>query len=294
MKKFAFVILHYNTIEDTYACVASIRKNVKEALYHIIIVDNCSPNRTGQELKDEYATNRDVTVILNHENLGFAKGNNVGFQYAKNELRADFIILMNNDTELVEDTFVSIVEEEYKSSNFALLGPLEILPEPPYHRKHEGRNLVTISGCMRSIFLLSIYYLLSFVGLDVYFRKQFGNKSDKAIQSITKEPQKREENVQLHGFFWIFSPQYIRLNDGINPKPFLYREEELLFLRLKKQHLKSVYLPSLRIKHKWSKATNSLFKKKSQFRRFFYYHTIKSTIILLKELFSDLNYRQDE
>lgn len=285
MAKFVFVILHYNTLLETHDCVASIRNHVSGSNYHIIIVDNFSPNRTGLELKDEYATTSDVTVILNNKNLGFAKGNNVGFKYAKEVLNADFIILMNNDTELVEDTFVSIIEEEYKFSNFALLGPLEIIPEPPYHRKHEGKKNVTISRCMRSILLLSIYYLLSFVGLDIYIRRKFGNKSEKAIQSITEEPQIREENVQLHGFFWIFSPQYIRLNDGINPKTFLYREEELLFLRLKKQHLKSVYLPSLKIKHKCSKATSSLFKKESQFRRFFYYHAIKSTIVLLKELF---------
>ena len=91
---FTFVILHYYTIEDTVNCVQSIKEietygnNVK-----IVIVDNASPNRTGKLIQEKYIDDPQIHVILSSENLGFANGNNLGFEYAKKQLKSDFIIL---------------------------------------------------------------------------------------------------------------------------------------------------------------------------------------------------------
>lgn len=78
MSKFSFVILHYNTIEDTRACVSSIENKCKNSEYHIYVVDNTSPNKSGGELAKTFSQKDKITVILSEENLGFAKGNNLG------------------------------------------------------------------------------------------------------------------------------------------------------------------------------------------------------------------------
>lgn len=280
MRKFAFVILHFNTIEDTHACVASIRKNVKGALYHIIIVDNCSPNRTGQELKDEYATNNDVTVILNPENLGFAKGNNIGFEYAKEVLNADFIILLNSDTVLLESNFVSQVELEYEQSKYAVLGPLIKIPDPPYVVKMGRKSVPTKMECVKFILIVSFYLFLNLFDSDLHYRRLFTHRNN----SNTDRDCIKTENVQLHGCFLVFSPEYIKMFDGLNPDTFLYREEELLFLRLVQSGLKSVYYPTIHIMHKGGSATGTLFRNNRTKRRFEYKERIKSTFVLLKEL----------
>ena len=123
----AFVILHYYTIEDTERCVNSIL-NVFDKV-NIILVDNASPNGTGSELKKMYDNNEQIHVIINKENLGFAKGNNVGFKYAKKELNSDFIILCNNDTYITDKNFYDKILKEYKESHFAVLGPKIILKD---------------------------------------------------------------------------------------------------------------------------------------------------------------------
>ena len=283
MSLFAFVILHYNTIEDTHACVASIRKNVRNALCHIIIVDNCSPNRTGQELKDEYAKKRDVTVILNNDNLGFARGNNVGFKYAKDVLNADFIILLNSDTELLEDNFVQLVETEYEKSHFAALGPLIKKNTYPYFVNHERDSIISPAECVVFIIRLSSYYLLSFFDLDLLFRSLI-RKSPKVIGRIEKF--ERLEDVQLSGCFLIFSRDYINRFDGLNPNTFLYMEEELLFLRIKKNGLKTVYQPSIETLHKGESSTASVLRSNIRRRRFGYRERIKSTFVILKTLYT--------
>ena len=83
--EFAFVILHYMTKQETIDCVASILEKTKAEpmKVSIVIVDNASANGTGRELQQLYQGAENIYVILNPENLGFAQGNNVGFEFAK-------------------------------------------------------------------------------------------------------------------------------------------------------------------------------------------------------------------
>lgn len=283
MSKFAFVILHYNTIEDTHNCVDSIRKYVLGAEYHIIIVDNCSPNQSGPILKDEYERADDVTVVLNEENLGFARGNNVGFRFAKYELKADFIVLLNSDTLLLDDLFVDLVEKEYKKSEFAVLGPMIKKTDTPFPVKMGRNSIMSKKECLWFIFKLQCYYFMSFIGIDTLFRR---SKNVNAIKNETPIRHKRKENVQLEGCFLIFSKKYFNRFDGLNPKTFLYLEEALLFLRLQRNGLISVYLPDLQILHLGQGSTNTVYNSYNKKRRFCYKQSIKSAIVYYRELCS--------
>ena len=62
----------------TKECVDTLLKVFAGRKFHIVIVDNGSANETGLKLKEQYADNSNITVLINKENLGFAKGNNVG------------------------------------------------------------------------------------------------------------------------------------------------------------------------------------------------------------------------
>ena len=78
MCKFVYLILHYNVIDETVKSVDSIKNNAS-GNYKIIIVDNASPNGTAKDLRELYGSDKDIVLLFNDENLGFAKGNNVGF-----------------------------------------------------------------------------------------------------------------------------------------------------------------------------------------------------------------------
>ena len=68
-ERIGFVILHYNAIKETVDCVNSIINNIDTDDYFIIIVDNKSPNYTGETLKEKYGKSEKIKVILNKENL---------------------------------------------------------------------------------------------------------------------------------------------------------------------------------------------------------------------------------
>ena len=63
--KFAFVILHYYTVDDTVECVNSIKEleNYNNNV-EIVIVDNASPNGSGKEIKEKYENDKKIHVIL--------------------------------------------------------------------------------------------------------------------------------------------------------------------------------------------------------------------------------------
>lgn len=87
--------MHYQALNETLVCVNSILKLYKDV--NIVIVDNSSPNNSGNKIKNLFLDCSNIKVIINDENKGFARGNNVGYKYAK-EHGADFIIQVNNDT----------------------------------------------------------------------------------------------------------------------------------------------------------------------------------------------------
>lgn len=48
--KVAFVILHYQAIEMTIKCINSLYKTFDISENFIVVVDNASPNKSGNEL----------------------------------------------------------------------------------------------------------------------------------------------------------------------------------------------------------------------------------------------------
>ena len=119
-----FVILHYMTPEYTKKCVESIQCRLDTKKYKIIIVDNASPDKSGQMLATLYKSSEDVDVVLLEENCGFAKGNNIGIKLSCEKYNPKFVIVTNNDTELLSTNLFSQLCEDYNQNQFSLLGPM--------------------------------------------------------------------------------------------------------------------------------------------------------------------------
>lgn len=282
---FSFVILHYNALADTIECIDSIKKCVGLDC-GIVVVDNKSPNGSGVELAKRYKDDLQVTVLLNEKNEGFARGNNVGFRYAKIHQNPDFIVMLNNDTLILQNDFAERVEKEYLSSHFAVLGPIIKTPHKPYSSNPGPSRLPSEKWFEKYIAKNKLKLALNFLcGLDSVYewlvRKVFGEKDKSFDESLLEH---RAENVVLHGSFLIFSRDYISKFDGLNDRTFLYQEERLLFLRLQQNHLKSVFSPEIEIFHKEDAATKTVSKKGRLKRRFQYQNYINSVQVLLDVL----------
>ena len=97
----SIVILNYNGYKDTLECLASILKmnyrNIK-----IVIVDNGSKNDSIKQinlwLAKEKIDPMNVYIITTGENIGFARGNNIGIRHVLENNRSEYILILNNDT----------------------------------------------------------------------------------------------------------------------------------------------------------------------------------------------------
>lgn len=279
--KIGYVVLHYQTLEETQNCVASI-VNILAPEDCIIIVDNCSPNKTGERLKELYKDNKQIEVIVSEHNLGFAKGNNLGFYSAKYEHKCDFIILLNNDTLIKQETFRNILLLNYQKHDYDIVGPKVLqkngevntsTPSKPIHVNLLRARVGQLSNFLR--------LLLSYINLDIIFGKIF----DKNNISNCDLSMSYNENVQISGCCFIFSKRYIEIFDGLNPDTFMYLEEVLLFIRAKNNNLKIAYDPELEVIHLEDAATDELFKGKSRKKRQFKYRCqMKSFGVLIREI----------
>ena len=92
------IMINYNAYNETLACVASLRQQTYNDL-SIVIVDNFSTNESVQIIEKNC---QDCILVKSSINLGFSGGNNLGAQKAI-ELGADYMIFLNNDTELEPD-----------------------------------------------------------------------------------------------------------------------------------------------------------------------------------------------
>ena len=119
---FTFVILTYKNFSDTVECIDSILSNITYK-NNIVVVDNHSNDSTFSKIKDKYKNYKQIYYLETNNNLGFAKGNNVGFLFAKNNLHSDFICLLNNDTLIYQKDFIDICINDYKQHNYFVLGP---------------------------------------------------------------------------------------------------------------------------------------------------------------------------
>lgn len=117
----AIIVLCYNGVEDTLACLGSLRKlDYPHARYDVVVLDNASQDNTPARVRAAFP---EVVVIENGANLGFAAGNNVGLRYALAN-SYDYALLLNNDTE-VEPSFLSqLVAEGEAEPGIGALGPL--------------------------------------------------------------------------------------------------------------------------------------------------------------------------
>jgi len=105
----SIIIINYNTFQFTSKCIRSIYQHTKGLQFEIILVDNASRECDPLLFKQEFPG---IVLIKNVENVGFAKGNNIGIGEAK----GDVILLLNSDTELLNEAvsiaFKGLIQNE--------------------------------------------------------------------------------------------------------------------------------------------------------------------------------------
>ena len=124
-KSVSIVIPTFNNWELTEKCIDAIYKSKNSISFEVIIVDNNSTDKTRSQLEKYEKKYKNLKVILNEENLGFAKANNIGVKTSKNEL----ILFLNNDTESKDNWLDEIVKILNSDEKVGIVGAKLLYPE---------------------------------------------------------------------------------------------------------------------------------------------------------------------
>lgn len=110
----SFILVTYNTLDMTLACIDSIRKQTKQYRYEIIVVDNASSDGSW----DVFSSMEGIVYRYNTENIGFGAANNVGIGLSSGE----YVFFLNTDTLLLNDAAAYFVAYAQQHENRCVLG----------------------------------------------------------------------------------------------------------------------------------------------------------------------------
>jgi GT2 family glycosyltransferase len=217
----AIVVLNWNGRDDTLACLASLRQLAYPS-YQIVVVDNGSTDGSVEAIRAKYP---DVPLIETGENLGYVGGNNLGLKWAR-EQSADYVLLLNNDTEVAPDFLSELVRAAESATSVGIVGPIIYYFDRPQTIWSAGGAIDWTRGETRMI------------GLDETDTGQFGCQP-RPVDFVT-------------GCALLIKSQVIRQIGELDSRFFAYYEEAEWSVRAARAGFAIWHVPSAKIWHKIS------------------------------------------
>ncbi|MEE8415691.1 MAG: glycosyltransferase family 2 protein [Desulfobacterales bacterium] len=223
IESIGIVVLNWNQQALTRECIGSIR-NSDFKNYKIFLLDNGS--RQGEW--EEFSTPcEDIIFIRNEENLGFARGANIGITAAM-EYGCDYLFLLNNDT-LIDPLCLSEMMKHWAVDETVGVITPKIL-------QYDRRDTLFAAGG-RLIKSLGQPLLR---GLNEKDRGQYD---------------KNETVTFASGCAMLIKVSVIREIGMFYEDFFAYAEDMDLCSRVSKQNYKMLYIPTAKVWHKFAGST---------------------------------------
>ena len=223
-------MINYNTFALTKAAIESVFEKTEGITYELILVDNNSPDGSGQQLNDYFG--KKINYIQSGENIGFGRANNLGFEHAKGRN----IFLLNPDTLLLNNA-VKILSDYLDANPKVGVCGGNLYDE-------NMRPTHSFSRCLPSFFL----EINNLFGKDLFLRIKYGKN---IYFNYTEKPL---DVAYITGADMMIRKEVLSEVGDFDPDFFLYYEETELTHRVKKAEYKIHSVPEAKIIHFESKS----------------------------------------
>ncbi|MDM0929796.1 glycosyltransferase family 2 protein [Clostridium perfringens] len=298
MEKIAVVILNYLNYQDTIECIESLKNDVYENK-EIIVVDNNSTNNSWEILNEKYKDDN-IYFLKSEKNLGFAKGNNIGIKYARDVLKASFILLVNNDTIFNETKLLSEMINAYEN-DVAIIGPriieangLEQNPVPIEVSKkvvEERYNKLMNPNLKDRIKNSNMYSKAKNKKVFKIIKKILVKQRENSYPSKEISPNICSKDLVLHGACMMLTKSYFEYYDKLFPETFLYYEENILTLLTKKVNLKKKFINNVAIFHKEDMSSMISFGNSDKVKQKYELDSVKKCIEIFELSYDEIIYK---
>jgi len=225
--KLSVVIVNYNVKHFIEQCLFSVLKASENIACEIFVVDNNSVDGSVTIIKDKFPQ---VNLIVNKANTGFSVANNQAIRLAKGE----YVLLLNPDTVVQEDTFTKVITFMNTHADAGGLG-VKMLDGQGNFAPESKRGLPTP--------FVAFYKM---VGLSRFFPNS--SKFGKYHLSYLPQDQINEVDV-LSGAFMLMRKSVLDKIGLLDETFFMYGEDIDLSYRIQKAGYKNYYFPETQIIH---------------------------------------------
>jgi O-antigen biosynthesis protein len=225
--KLSVVIVNYNVKYFLEQCLHSVQKACEGLQAEVFVVDNNSVDSSVEMVSQKFPF---VRLVVNKENVGFSKANNQAIRESKGE----YVLLLNPDTVVEEDTFRKIVAFMDTHPDAGGLG-VKMLDGSGKFLPESKRGLPTPAAAFYKIAGLSSLFPRS---------KTFGKYH---LGYLSRE-QTNEVEI-LAGAFMLLRRSALDKTGLLDEDFFMYGEDIDLSYRILKAGYKNYYFPETRIIH---------------------------------------------
>ncbi len=225
MNDLSIIIVNYNTVNELFECIKSIKAHTYDLKYEIVVVDNNSKDGSREMLESNFP---DIKKIFLSFNSGFSYANN----NAMKQVKSKYALLLNPDTYLIENSFKIMIEFLTQSPKIGAVGPIIT--------NAKGSFSPTMSK-FPTLFLL----LLETLGLKKALRKYSLSKMQRKALSTKTE---FEVDWISGGCLMVRTEVYNSIG-GLDERYHLFSEDVDLCLRLTQTNWKVFCLPQTRVIH---------------------------------------------
>ena len=220
------VIVSYNTKDILTECLEALFKNSKGIAMEVIVVDNDSHDGSAAMVRERF---KNVSLIANSSNLGFAAANNQAFDIAQ----GNYIILLNPDAYIGPSSLENAIAFMDGKPQCGICGGKIISPEgnlEPSARRFPSplSKFLTLSG-------LSARFPKS----PFFNRHEFGGFTHDRPLEVDWVP----------GTFTIIRKSMLDAIGAFDERFYIYYEETDLCLRAKKEGWKVCFIPDAEVLH---------------------------------------------
>lgn len=117
MIRTSIITVNYNQPAVTLDFLKSVAANTKQDEVEVILVDNGCDEDHSLAFRAIYP---EIVYLQSEKNLGFAGGNNLAVKVA----RGEFLLFLNNDTEITHQLIEILISELQANTNIGLISPL--------------------------------------------------------------------------------------------------------------------------------------------------------------------------
>lgn len=225
--KLSVVIVNYNVKYFLEQCLHSVRRASEKLDVEVFVVDNNSVDGSVKMVREKFP---EVILIENKENTGFSKANNQAIRKSGGE----YVLLLNPDTVVEDDTFSEIVEFMDLHPDAGGLG-VKMIDGKGNFLPESKRGLPTPSVAFYKIFGLSRFFPKSKV-FGKYHLGYLGINETNPVEILS-------------GAFMLLRKSVLDKIGLLDETFFMYGEDIDLSYRILKAGYKNYYFPETRIIH---------------------------------------------